>query len=169
MTIQEKIDEVVGQVEELVTQAANARKAARAAKSTKTAKTAGAKSVKMTLDTASDMPTNGDLESTLSGVIQLGNEWLEMNAHARAAAIVLGMVAETYSPMMASRFIRECVDLKQYGELKRKETIGSAYLFKLLTMPEYAALIQMLLEDSGALGYLPEDGTAEPEADADEK
>lgn len=168
MTIQEKIDEVVGQVKELTTQAANTRKAARTAKGTKTAKATGAKSVKKTLDTAADMPTNGDLESTLSGVIQLGNEWLEMNAHARAAVIVLGMVAETYSPMMASRFIRECVDLKQYGELKRKETVGSAYLFNILTMPEYAALIQMLLEDSGTLGYTPKDGTASEEA-ADEE
>ena len=168
MTIQEKIDEVVGQVKELITQAAEARKTARAAKGTKTAKTTGTKSVKKTLDTAADMPTNGDLESTLSGVMLLGNEWLETNAHARAAAIVLGMIAETYSPEMASRFIRECVDLKQYGELKRKETVGSAYLFKLITMPEYAALVQLLLEDSGMLGYTPKDGTA-PEEAADEE
>lgn len=167
MTIQEKIDEVVGQVQDLVTQAADARKTARAAKGTKSAKSTGAKSVKKTLDTAADMPTAGDLEITLSGVKELGYEWLETNAHARAAAIVLGMVAETYSPTMASRFIRECVELKQYGELKRKEASGSAYLFKLLTMPEYAALIQMLLEDSGSLGYVPDDGTA-PEEAADE-
>ena len=91
MTIQEKIDEVVGQVQDLVTQAADARKTARAAKGTKSAKSTGAKSVKKTLDTAADMPTAGDLESTLSGVKQLGNEWIETNAHARAAAIVLGI------------------------------------------------------------------------------
>lgn len=168
MTIQEKINEVAGQVEELAKLASETRKTARAAKNTKSAKSAGAKSVKNTLEAAAEMPADGELARAAQGVRQLGHEWMETNAHARAAAVVLGLVEEDYDPKLATMFIRECVQFRQYGELKRKENSGTALLFRMLTMPEYAALVQLLLEESGSLGYVPEDGTA-PEMAADGK
>ena len=81
----------------------------------------------------------------LDGVKALGFQWQEANAHGRAACILLGLLDGHYSPDLMVKFVRECVELKQFDELSAKEIAGSYFTFKKIPMPEYAALIDLLM------------------------
>lgn len=98
-------------------------------------------------------------------VRDLGFQWRSTSAHLRAATIVMGLSDAGYGPDMIRRFITECVELKQFGELKAKEMAGSYLLFKLAPLPVYARLVDLLLtEDNG--GEPEPEETKEPEAQA---
>ena len=87
----------------------------------------------------------GDKERILNGVKELGFNWQEANAHGRAACVLLGLIDDKYPVELARRFVGECVQLKQFEELQTKETEGSYYTFKMIPMPLYAALIDLLM------------------------
>lgn len=84
-------------------------------------------------------------------VRDLGFQWRSTSAHLRAATIVMGLSDAGFGPDMIRRFVTECVELKQFGELKAKEMAGSYLLFKLAPLPVYAQLVDLLLtEDESA-------------------
>ena len=87
----------------------------------------------------------GDKERILNGVKELGFRWQEANAHGRAACVMMGLIDGRYSEELSGRFIHECVQFQQFDELETKETAGSYYLFRMVPMPVYAALIDMLM------------------------
>lgn len=98
-------------------------------------------------------------------VRDLGFQWRSTSAHLRAATIVMGLSDAGFGPDLIRRFITECVELKQFGELKAKEMAGSYLLFKLAPLPVYARLVDLLLTEDDGGGPEPEE-TKEPEAPA---
>lgn len=88
---------------------------------------------------------DGDREYILNGVKEIGFKWQEANAHGRAACILMGLIGDHYNPDLCRRFVKECVELKQFDELQTKESSGSAFCLKMIPMPYYAALIDLLM------------------------
>ena len=106
----------------------------------------------------------GDREHILNGVKELGFQWQEANAHGRAACILMGLIDGHYNPDLCRRFVKECVELKQFDELQAKENAGSVYNFRMIPMPYYAALIDLLMVqaiDGGAGEYVEKTETEE--------
>ena len=140
MMIQDKIDEVVFQVQDVLKDAA--------------------------------IP-EGDKKIILDGVKNLGFQWLTANAHGRAMSILLGLMKRKYPEHLVPQFIRECVELEQYDELKQREDEGAAYVTGRIGMPLYSALIDLLMVQSinGADAADPEDEDPDEETGeaADEK
>lgn len=98
--------------------------------------------------------TPEDREHVLNGVKDLGFQWQKSNAHGRASCVLFGLIDKGYSGEVLVRFVRECVQMKQMDEIQKKEVEGSYYTFRLLPMPEYAALIDLLMVQAieGAAG-----------------
>ena len=108
----------------------------------------------------------GDREYILNGVKELGFQWQEANAHGRAACILMGLIDGHYNPDLCRRFVKECVELKQFDELQAKENAGSVYNFRMIPMPYYAALIDLLMVqaiEDGAGEYQEKSGSEDGE------
>ena len=104
-------------------------------------------------------------DTVLNGVKELGFQWQEANAYGRAMTILMGLIEEGYSPELKTRFLHECMSMGLYDELQRKEVSGSYQTFRTISMPDFAALIDMLMVqaiDNGAGVYVP---MAKPKTD----
>jgi hypothetical protein len=112
--------------------------------------------------------TPEDRDHVLDGVKELGFRWQEAIAHARAATVALGLTAGYYPGHLKEQFVRECLALKQFDELRKKESTGSAYLFKQVPMTVYAELVDLLMvqQIEGHAGEYAENEQEEPD-DAD--
>lgn len=98
-------------------------------------------------------------EWILNGIKEMGWQWQIQFAHRRAAGVLAGMARESYPAYLRGQFIRECVNLKQYEELRQKEERGAAFLQSQLTDAEYEMLVDMLMKQAidGAAGIYLED------------
>ena len=104
-------------------------------------------------------------DTVLNGVKELGFQWQEANAYGRAMTILMGLIEEGYNPELKTRFLHECMSMGLYDELQRKEVSGSYLTFRTISMPDFAALIDMLMVqaiDNGAGVYVP---MAKPKTD----
>ena len=124
MTIQEKIDEIVRSVE--------------------TAIGAGGDESKGGVPALS-LVSDEERSEIMDGVRELGHQWQETNAHARAMLVALGLIARKYPTEYAVRFVRECTELNQFGELKKMEDEGSTFLLRMIPLPIYAALVSLIM------------------------
>lgn len=115
MTIQDRIDEIVNTVENMIL---------------------------LHLD-------EEEREEALGMVEELGFQWQQANAHARAMTVCAAVMAgEKFDPERTTE-----------EELQRLEGIGSNALIQTVSMPVYAGLVQ---------AFLPEPGPYEPDDEDDE-